>query len=282
LSRTGSPVCSDFLWASLSLSGEVAFFLAVRYFTHLALAGDTGHGNDPMKDRYILGRKRIVEIYKSDVLKKYFTRDERQRMVAKLLTPDPKADKKNCFEQKLCWYNTDPTNPQQPLKAELYGKPIDPILSTDPDVSALILIDIDRAKALGISDELATVSIGHEAGHAIGRSDNLEVDKIIIDYLEKHYSSRINDQAPSPKQVATVYYPSSGVNFGDLVNQYLGDQLDGSGDVNFNTNEEILKSNEAQCIISNLKARVARVSFEHRRRLKNGISICPVYECPFG
>jgi len=169
------------------------FFGAVTY------AGDSAHGSDPMKDRFIIARARAIKILRSQALVKYFNANERSRMIKKLTLADPLADPKTCFEGKLCWYNTEPLNPQPPLRAELYGQAIDPILSTTPEENSIILIDINRAKNLGLSDELAVVSICHEAGHTIGRSDNLEVDKIIIKYLETHFTRATTLRASTPK-----------------------------------------------------------------------------------
>jgi len=177
--------------------------VSIFVFNTPSFGGESGaHGADPMKDRFIMAKDGAITILKSPKSQAFFTKGQLKLMVEKLQTPDPNAPTTLCFEQKLCWYNTDPTNPQPPLRAELNGRPIEAVLSTTTEISSAIQIDIYRAKLLGIDSKLAVVMLIHEAGHAVGLSDDLTTDSRIIKLLEQYPEllnsiSKINDPSSS-------------------------------------------------------------------------------------
>jgi hypothetical protein len=188
----------------LFLKIKIFALIAVFFGLHSkqAVAGDSAHGSEPMKDRFIIARQQAIRVLGSPEATNYFTASQIVQMVLKLLSTDPRTDQ-NCYERKLCWYNVNSDVMLPPLKAELDGKKIDAILTTTPDKTSPIIIDIGRSKSLNLSQKLAVVTLVHEAGHSIGISDALISDERIIDLLQRFPEIEVSGSVSLPESTSS-------------------------------------------------------------------------------
>ncbi len=193
--------------------------LLTLLFSFKSFAGPGTKGDDPIKARFIMARDQAIRILSSPQASDFFPRKQLDLMRAKLWSAESVVDLEDCdevYDSRLCWYNTNPKKPKPPLRAELHGKPIEPTLSTTPDVNSVIKIDVRRVKKLGITQRDAVIALCHEAGQVGGvdLSDELVTDSRINQLLLKYpHFLEVDKNANSSTKffvsVAYIYSPVS-------------------------------------------------------------------------
>src|SRR5258708_38616596 len=82
-------------------------------------AGPGTKGGNPVKARFIMAREKVLRILSTPQALEYFNVNQVALMKAKLTVFSSNLESSDCdeiYENKLCWYNSNPKKHRKPLK----------------------------------------------------------------------------------------------------------------------------------------------------------------------